>query len=288
MRSTHHRFSFLLRAACKVTAGLFLLFPVSFPASSLSQSASRSVDEEAVRAFTEKYGQAIAAGDLEKMRELWNPQSAHLTARLRIYQNIFSNSRIEFIKMAVTRLEVTGERAVSQLTTDERQLDKKTGVVVTEPTSFTESAGHLNGQDQQRWKVEREFSVQEELAARLEAAASERERDELVEKEKAFVTDAWSTLWPTEVIAISPSRVHMALRCFQLEQAVAKRSATGGHRWGLAELRAEQSAQDDYGRPCCSSRRRSRCMSGRAQARRGLCCLTSSSLSRARRSPAGF
>jgi len=39
-------------------------------------------------------------------------------------------------------------------------------------------------------KIEREFSVQDELAAILEAAASEQERDEIVEKEKAFVTDS--------------------------------------------------------------------------------------------------
>jgi DNA-binding transcriptional regulator YbjK len=36
---------------------------------------SQSSDQETVRTLTEKYGQAIAAGDLEALRQLWNPQS---------------------------------------------------------------------------------------------------------------------------------------------------------------------------------------------------------------------
>lgn len=76
MRATQRRFSLLPRGVCKVTAALLLLLPWEFPVSALPQSASRSVDEEAVRALTERYGQAIAAGDLETMRELWDPSIA--------------------------------------------------------------------------------------------------------------------------------------------------------------------------------------------------------------------
>jgi hypothetical protein len=64
------------------------------------------------------------------MRQFWNPQSPNLASRLRVYQGLFSNTRIEFTRITVSRLEVTGDKAVSHLTTDERHLDKKTGAIL--------------------------------------------------------------------------------------------------------------------------------------------------------------
>src|SRR5512132_3811008 len=112
---------------------VLLALTVSLIGADLAQSQSpastplstQSSDEETVRALTEKYGLAIDAGELETMRQLWDPQSPNLASRLRVYQGIFSNSRIRFISLKVTRLEVMGERAISHLTTDERHLDKK-------------------------------------------------------------------------------------------------------------------------------------------------------------------
>jgi hypothetical protein len=65
-------------------------------------SPPQSSDEETLHTLTEKYGLAITAGDFEAMRQFGNPQSSNLTARLRDYQQMFSNSRIEFIRMNVT------------------------------------------------------------------------------------------------------------------------------------------------------------------------------------------
>ena len=112
---------------------LSLSFNVAFIA--LSQPASsapaiqNSSDQEALRALTEKYGATIAASDLGGMRQLWDPQSPNLDARLKFYQGVFTNIRVEFVSLNVTRLEVTGDKAVSHLTIDERQLDKRTGTV---------------------------------------------------------------------------------------------------------------------------------------------------------------
>jgi CHAT domain-containing protein len=225
MRTTTHRFPLLLDAVCKVTAAFFLLLAAPFTASTFPQSASQSVDEGAVRALTERYGQAITADDVETMRQLWNPQSPNLAVRLRLYQGLFSNTRVEFISMNVTRREVTGDKAVSHLTTDERHLDRKTGAILSARDAshgvcrsfewIKTSAG---------WKVEREFTVQDELAARLEATASELERDELLEKEKTFVTDALAYALATRGYRHQLRRNYdAALRCFQLEQAVAEK-----------------------------------------------------------------
>ena len=194
----------------------------------------QSSDEETVRTLTEKYGMAITAGDIEAMRQFWNPQSPNTASPLGVYQRWFSNIRLEFIRMNVTRLEVTGNKAVSHLTVDERRVDKKTGAIMSEHDAFHGSCRSIEwGKSSAGWKIEREFSVQDELAARLEAASSDQERDEIVEKEKAFITD-------TLVNALSSrgnrhkvrGDFDKALRCIQLAQAIAEKI---GDQAGIAE-----------------------------------------------------
>ena len=107
--------SFAFRASlCLVALSLNLVNPA--PAQSQSSSSNpkahssiygspQSSDEETVRAGAEKYALAVASGDLEAMRQLWNPQSPHMAPRLRLYQGFFSYARIEFISPKVTRLK---------------------------------------------------------------------------------------------------------------------------------------------------------------------------------------
>src|SRR5215510_15973213 len=63
----------------------------------------QSSDEETLRALTEKYGLALVAGDLEMIRQFWDPQSPNLASQLKAYQAVFSSRRIEFVSMKVTR-----------------------------------------------------------------------------------------------------------------------------------------------------------------------------------------
>ena len=228
------------------SGALFCLLTLSLVSHALSQP--RSSDEETLRGMTERYGLAIGAGDLAAIREYWNPQSADLAARFKSYQNLFSETHIEFISPKVIGLEVTGDKAVSHMTADERRLDKKTGAILLpyDPLRGTcrsfewirTSAG---------WKVEREFLVQDELAARLEAAASDGERDDLLEKSKVVVTN-------TLTLALSNRGIRhqvrgnydAALRCFQLQQAVAeKMSDRAGIAGAWLNVGQVNYAQDD-------------------------------------------
>jgi CHAT domain-containing protein len=217
--------SFAFRASlCLLALSLSLISPASSQFQSLASTLSppQSSDEETLRRMTEEYAQAIAAGDLEKMRELWNPQSPNRDSRLRYYQG---NTRYEFIRMKVSRLEVTGDKAISHVTTDERRLDRKTGVTLSDRDAFHDVCRSVAWvKTGAGWKVEREFSVQDELAGRLEAVASEQERDEILEKEKIFVTD----LLVQNLLSRGQShRVRgdfdAALRCCQWGQAVAEK-----------------------------------------------------------------
>ena len=234
---------------------LALSLSFSIALNSLSQPASsastiqNSSDQEALRALTEKYGATIAASDLEGMRQLWDPQSPDLNARLRFYQRVFTNVRVEFVSLNVTRLEVTGDKAVSHLTTDERHLDKRTGTASTGRALIHGTCRALEWvKTDAGWKIEREYKVQDALAARLEAAASDQERDELLAKEQALVTDSLSGALITRG---NQSQMRgdfeKALRSFRLAQAVSEKigdpEGVGG---ALNSIGMVKSAQYDY------------------------------------------
>src|SRR5262245_1485025 len=177
---------------CLLTISLYITSPLLSLSQPLASSSNlrQSSDEETVRELTTAYGMAIAAGDLDTMRQLWNPQSPNQASRLRVYQGQFSNTRIEFTDLKVTRLAVMGDKAISDLTADGRLLDKKTGGIFTTRDAFHGSCRSFEwAKTTGGWKIEREVVLQEDLAARLEAADSEKQRHELLEKEKALVTD---------------------------------------------------------------------------------------------------
>src|ERR1700730_7892501 len=191
MSTIQRRRLLLLRAVCKVTVALLSLLPGWFPASVHAQSPSQSVDEDNVRSLTKKFGETIAAGDLETMRGLWDPQSPELASRLSFYKGAFLRQRVELINVNVTRLEVTGNKATSNLTSDERYLDKKTGGILSERDAYHGVCRSFEWTKiGTEWKIEREFSVQDELAAKLDDSTSQRQGAKILVKEKEFVTDA--------------------------------------------------------------------------------------------------
>ena len=216
-----------------LTLSLSLIISASSQLQALALNGAQSSDEVTLLAMTEQYASAIMAGNLGAIREFWNPQSPNRTGRLRSYQNIVSEVQIEFIDPKVTVLEITNGRAVTKLTADERRTDKKTGAMLL-------ISGILRGTMRSYewintgagWKVEREFLVQDELAARLEATTSEHERDELLEKEKVLVTNALITALAARGIRHSTRADYEAtMRCFHLQEHVAEKI---GDKAGLA------------------------------------------------------
>jgi CHAT domain-containing protein len=232
---------------------LSLIFNVAFLA--LSQSASsasaiqNSSDQEALRALTKKYGLAIAAGDLETMRQFWDPQSPNLASQLKVYQNIFSSRRFEFVSLKVTRLEIAGDKALSHLTTDMRQLDKRAGTPLATRDVFHGTCRALEWvKTDAGWKVGREYLVQDALATRLEGAVSDRERDEILAKEQDFVTESLNGVLITRGLR-SEMRgdYEKALRSFRLAQAVSEKIGDlEGVGIALNHIGTVKRAQYDY------------------------------------------
>src|SRR5687768_7781253 len=102
----------------------FLVLNLSFITPAFAQShplaakpmRASAAEEESVRTLTAEYGRALAAGDLDAVRKFWNPESPNLAAQLRTYKNVFAHARLELTDAAVTTLEVSGDKAISQLT----------------------------------------------------------------------------------------------------------------------------------------------------------------------------
>ena len=138
---------------------------------------------------------------------------------------MFTNVRVEFVSLNVTRLEVTGDKAVSHLTTDERHLDKRTGVPWAARDVFHGACRALEWvRTDSGWKIEREYRVQDALAAKLEAAVSDQERDELLAKEQALVTDSLTGMLITRgQQSQMRGDYEKALRSFRLAQAVSEK-----------------------------------------------------------------
>lgn len=184
-----------------------------------------SAEGESLRRLTAEYGRSLEAGDLDAVRKFWNPQSPNLTTQLRSYKNVFSHTRIEFNNPQVTRLEIDGDKAVSHLTADERRLDKKTAAVL---LTFDPLRGACRSiewiKTSAGWQIEREFLVQDELAERLEAASSDQQRHEILEKEKHFVNSTLLGSLGTKALRHSTRADYdKAMRYARVQQIVAEK-----------------------------------------------------------------
>ena len=218
------------RAASLLILNLSLVIPAFAQSNSLTSTPMRAsaAEEESLRTLTAEYGRAVVAGDLEAMRKFWNPQSPNLPTQLRSYKNVFAQARVEFSTPEVTQLEITGDKAVSQLTVDERRLDKKTDAVL---LVFDPLRGACRSFEWVKttagWQIEREFLVQDELAVKLEAARSDNERDELLEKEKRFVNNTLiSALGMKAIRHQTRAEYDTALRYVRLQRIVAERTGS--------------------------------------------------------------
>ena len=206
---------------------LSLITPAFAQSHSLASTPIRAsaAEEESVRTLTAEYGRALAAGDLDAVRKFWNSESPNLAAQLRTYKSMFAQARLELTSAEVTKLEVTGDKAVSQLTVEERRFDKKTGAVLLTFNPFHGACRSFEWiKTSYGWQIQREFLVQDELAVRLEAARSDQERDQILEQEKRFVNNTLiAALGSKALRAQTRTDYETGLRYANLQRVLAER-----------------------------------------------------------------
>jgi CHAT domain-containing protein/tetratricopeptide (TPR) repeat protein len=194
----------------------------SYTATPMRASAA---EEESLRGLTEQYGRALAAGDLEAMRKFWNPQSPNLANQFRYYKGVLAQARLDFVTPEVSGLEIAGDKAFSYFTADEGRLDKKTGAILQTFYPFRGACRSFEWiRTSSGWQIQKESLVQDELAGRLGAARSDQERDEILEKEKRFVTNTLvNALGIRALRHQTRAEFELAFHFVALQRAVAER-----------------------------------------------------------------
>jgi CHAT domain-containing protein len=215
------------RAALATLINLSLITAAFAQSNSVTSTPVRAsaAEEESLRTLTADYGRALAAGNLDAVRKFWNPQSPNLPPVLRNYKKVFALARLEFTAPEVTQLEITGDKAVSQLTVDERRFDKKTGAILLTFDPFHGACRSFEWtKSDAGWRIEREVLVQDELAVKLEAAKSGQQRDEILEQEKRFVNNTLLGALGTRVLRHQTrAEYETAMHYARLQQVVAER-----------------------------------------------------------------
>ena len=240
------------RAALSIIAlNLSLIVPAFAQSNSVASTSMRAsaAEEESVRKLTEEYGRALVAGDLDAMRRFWNPQSPNLATHFRYYKGVLNQARLDLNTPEVTKLEITGDKAVSYLTADERRLDKKTGAILFNYDPFRGACRSFEWvKTGSGWQIQREFLVQDELAGRLGAARSAQERDEILEQEKLFVNNTLVNALGTRALRHQTHlEFDLAIHYIDVQRAVAEKigdqAGIGGSWLITGQVRH---SQDEY------------------------------------------
>ena len=156
------------------------------PQAPSTPAAKHSDDESSLRALAEAFLGSWAARDLDGFLRLWSAQSPELEARLKETQKLFAGSeRIELRGLAIRAVKMGGGQASVRLEADALVIEAGTGK---EKAGYGKMMRTLHCvKEAGAWKVWREASAYDELAAALAAAKSDQEREALLAEEKDLV-----------------------------------------------------------------------------------------------------
>ncbi|HEU0185684.1 MAG TPA: tetratricopeptide repeat protein, partial [Blastocatellia bacterium] len=242
--------SFMFRAQlCSLALSLIVVCPAA-PQSQSSSSipdSHQSPAESAARAVVEKYFALYAAKDLDGMMILWSQQSPDLESRKQAMRKLFTDyDKIEVKSLVIRIVTIEGEKAKLRVDIEVNGVETKTGKPA---AGFGLSKQVMECvKENGGWRVWREESAFDNLAAALAAAATEKERDALLADEK----DLWSAELCSALKALgaregSRGVYAKAIDIFHIERSVAEKI---GAQSSLAEalyyIGAAHFFQDNY------------------------------------------
>jgi len=156
------------------TAILLSLF-VAGHQGTLAGRASATPAEEDLRVLAVEFYARYTKEDVDGFMSLWSAESPDAAARKQAAEKFFAeHERIEVANLTIRKLTVDGDKAKAWVDLEIRAVEVKTGKPVTMPEmtrrvlEFWKKAG--------QWKVWRETSAADHLAAALVAAHQEKER----------------------------------------------------------------------------------------------------------------
>ncbi len=210
-------------------------------------ASSAAADEVALRALAQEFYAGYAKKDLDGLFRLWSAKAPGLAARRQTMQKFFAdNEKIEVKGLVIRQLAVEGEKAKLRIEVELNALEVKTG----KPTA---GLGKMMRalevvKEGEAWKVWREASAEEDLAAALALLKTEDERSALLTAEKELVTGRFVQALNRQGASLRlQGNYPEALARFRLAQNIAEQI---GDKAGIAStligIGIVHSSQGDY------------------------------------------
>lgn len=181
MRSTHRGLLGSVILAC--------LFLSSVPAQYESRTRPTAAsDDDALRALVEEFYGSYAKKDLDGFLRLWSAKSPELATRRETMQKLFADyEKIEVKGLVIRKMAVEGEKAKLRVELEMAAIEVKTSKPAAGLGKMVRALKCMK--EEGAWKVWREASAEEDLAAALALLKTEDERSALLAAEKELITE---------------------------------------------------------------------------------------------------
>jgi tetratricopeptide (TPR) repeat protein len=147
----------------------------------LGPTAMRAEPEQAVRVLVQRFFDAYARKDFNGFMAMWSDASPELAVRRNTMQRIFAETGpIEVKNLEMLRVTVEGDIARVWLQVDLAGYDPRTEMLHPLLGKLSRLLELVREGD--AWKIRRYMTPEQELAERVAAAASERERKQLIDE----------------------------------------------------------------------------------------------------------
>lgn len=179
--------------------------------------AVRSDEEARLREIVDQYFAAFAREQIEEMMALWDSGSSFLAARRSEIEKAMANQdRIEIKSARASRIRIEGDRASLRACVETKAIEAKSGKAVA--AKIIRSL-HLV-KSEQRWKICRDESTEEEIASALIAAT---DRESLLIEEKEFLTEELTRVIYRQATQLrNQARYDEAFERYRLSQKVSE------------------------------------------------------------------
>ncbi|MFN3422843.1 MAG: tetratricopeptide repeat protein, partial [Armatimonadota bacterium] len=149
-----------------------------------STSANQPGEEAALKALVERFFDAYAKRDLDGFMRLWSEKSPDYEFRKGVMQQILAKADYAFSNLTFKQIQLEGEKARLRILVTLTEIDLKTKAQSTRKLDRIFSCV----KEADGWKIWRYYPAAEELAIALINAATDEEREKLLEKENELLT----------------------------------------------------------------------------------------------------
>ena len=203
-------------------SGSILIAVLVFLVCSPANKAQAPDDDSVLRDLTRNFFEAVQGKDLEKVAGMWSPKSPEVATFTADLKKKFAEVRdIHLKSLDVRRVTVEGIESVVRVTVDSQAMDLKTGQSATGFGRVNRTLRFMKEEGQ--WKLWSYGSTEDQLAASLLAATTEKGRLALLESEQELQTVALLRALQSRVDILRQRDLARALVGLELMQLIGQK-----------------------------------------------------------------